>query len=318
MTNDLTTTGNPRLSLIESMAAGYNMDPNKFAATIKATCIKGQCSNEQFAAFLMVAHKHRLNPVTKEIYAFPQDGGIQPIVSVDGWHKLANDHPAYDGVEYEDHIVDGKLVAITARIFRKDRSRPTPATEYMAECERNTQPWKKWPARMLRHKAFIQAARAAFGFSGIMEPDEFERQHDSTPTPIESRFDGIRKERMRPRYDAIEHDEVPARDINEDPETIDATPSPESGVDAGEEENSGDPQTPEVVEAKPADDTSSSQQSDGMSDAQRFYYDALGQMKKAKTKEARTQLLMQISDDPMWKQVPESKQDQIIKAAGAE
>ena len=114
MTNDLTTTGNPRLSLIESMAAGYNMDPNKFAATIKATCIKGQCSNEQFAAFLMVAHKHRLNPVTKEIYAFPQDGGIQPIVSVDGWHKLANDHPAYDGVEYEDHIVDGKLVAITA------------------------------------------------------------------------------------------------------------------------------------------------------------------------------------------------------------
>ncbi|MED5549761.1 MAG: recombinase RecT [Pseudomonadota bacterium] len=138
------------------------------------------------------------------------------------------------------------------------------------------------------------------------------------PTPIESRFDGIRKERMRPRYDAIEHDEVPARDINEDPETIDATPTPESGVDVGEEENSGDSKTPEVVEAKPADDTSSSQQSDGMSDAQRFYYDALGQMKKAKTKEARTQLLMQISDDPLWKQVPDSKQDQIIKAAGAE
>jgi hypothetical protein len=42
-------------------------------------------------------------------------------------------------------------------------------------CFRNTDPWKQWPRRMLRHKAAIQCARVAFGISGVMEPDEAER-----------------------------------------------------------------------------------------------------------------------------------------------
>jgi hypothetical protein len=45
----------------------------------------------------------------------------------------------------------------------------------MAECKRDTDTWKKWPARMLRHKAAIQAARYAFGFAGIYDLDEAER-----------------------------------------------------------------------------------------------------------------------------------------------
>ena len=45
----------------------------------------------------------------------------------------------------------------------------------MNECRRNTDPWKQWPSRMLRHKATIQAARYAFGFSGIVDQDEAER-----------------------------------------------------------------------------------------------------------------------------------------------
>lgn len=45
----------------------------------------------------------------------------------------------------------------------------------MAECQRNTQPWKSHPKRMLRHKAMIQCARLAFGFTGIYDQDEAER-----------------------------------------------------------------------------------------------------------------------------------------------
>ena len=52
----------------------------------------------------------------------------------------------------------------------------------MAECKRNTDPWRQWPNRMLRHKATIQAARYAFGFSGIADPDEAERSADA-PRP---------------------------------------------------------------------------------------------------------------------------------------
>ncbi len=38
-------------------------------------------------------------------------------------------------------------------------------------CKRNTEPWKM-EHRMLRHKAVMQCARIAFGFSGIHDEDD--------------------------------------------------------------------------------------------------------------------------------------------------
>jgi len=167
----------PRQSLIAAMASQYQMDPKAFADTVRATCMPPTASNEEFAAFLMVAKQYDLNPVTREIYAFPKKGGgIQPIVGIDGWLNLVNSHPACDGMEFKDEFnAEGALVAITALIHRKDRKHPTMVTEYMSECKRPTEPWTKWPARMLRHKAAIQCARYAFGFAGIIDPEEAER-----------------------------------------------------------------------------------------------------------------------------------------------
>lgn len=171
-------------SVMESMARLYGMDHRRFAQTLKATIMGGkQVSDEHVAAFCLVAKEHGLNPFTKEIFAFPSNGAIIPVVSVDGWLKLINQHPAFDGMEFVDVIGDdGKLVSVTCKMYRKDRRHPTEVTEYMAECVRTTDVWKRWPARMLRHKATIQAARYSFGFAGIMEPDEAERMHAVTAT----------------------------------------------------------------------------------------------------------------------------------------
>ena len=143
------------------------------------------CTKEQFAAFLLVANEYSLNPITKEIYAFPTSGGgIQPIVGIDGWCNLINSNPQLDGIEFDDHLNDDdKLTAVTCKIWRKDRAKPVMVTEYMAECLRNTDPWKQYPRRMLRHKALIQCARYAFGFAGIVDPDEDERIVQ--PEPLE-------------------------------------------------------------------------------------------------------------------------------------
>lgn len=182
--NTAVATIEPRRSLIADMAGRYNMEPKAFADTIRATVVPKTATNEEFAAFLMVAKEYNLNPITKEIFAFPkQGGGIQPIVSVDGWCNLVNSHPQCDGVEFTDALNDkGDLVSITCQIYRKDRSRPTSATEYMAECKRDTSTWKQWPRRMLRHKALIQAARYAFGFAGIIDQDEAERMPPDAST----------------------------------------------------------------------------------------------------------------------------------------
>ncbi|MCP8895308.1 recombinase RecT [Shinella daejeonensis] len=162
-----------RPSLITMMASQRNMDPEQFAKTVRATVMPANHTNEQFAALMLVASKYDLDPILKEIYAFPaKGGGIVPIVSIDGWVNLINSHPQFDGVEFDfDHDDAKSLVSCTCRIFRKDRSRPVEVTEYLSECVRSTDPWKM-KHRMLRHKAMIQAARYAFGFAGIYDEDE--------------------------------------------------------------------------------------------------------------------------------------------------
>lgn len=176
-----------RNSLIATMANRYGLEPTKFLLTIQKTLFpdKGTVSMEQTAAFLAVANHYDLNPFIKEIYAFPRGGGIVPIVSVDGWATIINRQATLDGIEFEDHMdSEGKLYSITCRIHRKDRSRPTEVTEYMVECRRDTETWKRWPARMLRHKALIQAARYAFSLSGIYDPDEAERIAENGDTVL--------------------------------------------------------------------------------------------------------------------------------------
>lgn len=154
------------------LATRFAMDPERLYTTLKNTVFK-KATDDEFEALLIVANTYGLNPVLKELYAFPaKNGGIVPVVSVDGWISLCNSHPQFDGIEFEFKDDDkGNVVSCTAIIYRKDRTHPTKATEFVAECRRDTEPWKM-VRRMIRHKAMIQCARIAFGFSGITDEDE--------------------------------------------------------------------------------------------------------------------------------------------------
>lgn len=159
--------------LLATMAEKYLLEPDQFSKTVRATCGLATATAEQFAAFLIVAKTYNLNPILKEIYAFPgKGGGVVPIVSIDGWVNLVNSHPQCDGFDFETvNDKDGNLYAITCTMHRKDRKHPTVVTEYLSECARSTEPWKM-KHRMLRHKAFIQGARYTYGFAGIYDEDE--------------------------------------------------------------------------------------------------------------------------------------------------
>ena len=145
--------------------------------TLKATAFKGQVSDAQMTALMVVANQYGLNPWTKEIYAFPdKNNGIVPVVGVDGWSRIINQHPQFDGMEFEQDAE-----SCTCIIFRKDRGHAIKVTEYMAECKRQgVGPWQSHPRRMLRHKAMIQCARLAFGYGGIYDQDEAERIVEAT------------------------------------------------------------------------------------------------------------------------------------------
>lgn len=194
-------------ALIAKFADKFGVDQDKLFGILKATCFKqpggkgGQpapdVTNEQMAALLVVADQYNLNPFTREIYAFPDKAkGIVPIVGVDGWARIMNEHPAMDGFEFRMSPESVKMDDdsktcpewVEAVIYRKDRSHPIVVREYLDECYRPAfkgkgdrgeytvaGPWQSHPKRFLRHKALIQGARIAFGFAGVYDEDEGER-----------------------------------------------------------------------------------------------------------------------------------------------
>ena len=176
-------------SLINALAAKYSMDPDIFYRTIKAT-IMPNANNEQIAAMLMVAHQYDLNPILKQILRLPEQvGGITPIISIDGWCELINRQPTFDGMEFEDHLdADGKRLRHHLQDVPQGPLAPASITEYLDESERDTDPWKTSPKRMLRHRAMIQCARYTFGLSGAFDEGhhmEIEVNGDSVPVDME-------------------------------------------------------------------------------------------------------------------------------------
>ena len=184
MTNALATLGG-------KLACRFGMDEQSDVVPIlKATAFKGQASDAQLVALLIVADQYGLNPFTKEIYAFPdQNNGIVPVVGVDGWSRIMNSHPQFDGMDF---IQDED--SCTCVIYRKDRGHPIKVTEYMSECKRGVKPWQSHPKRMLRHKAMIQCARLAFGYVGIYDTDEAERIMESAPEKNMGSADVVQRE----------------------------------------------------------------------------------------------------------------------------
>lgn len=175
-------------SILEAYAQEHGLSGRKMYDTLAATIFptKQSATPEQVNALLIVARSYGLNPFTKEIFAFPAKGGaIVPVVSVDGWAKLANTHPDCAGIELQVAMgPDGKTpVSATCRVHRRSWKVPVEITEYLHEVKRNTDPWNKQPVRMLRHRAMIQAVRIAFGFGGIYEADEAARRDDVVAPP---------------------------------------------------------------------------------------------------------------------------------------
>ena len=173
----------PQQDLMVQFGEQLGLDPRALGQTLASTIFpNGTATKEQVYALLLVARRYDLDPITKQIYAFPaKGGGIVPIVGYDGMCAVANKHPMMDGVKTEWITdKDGKIIGCTARVWRKDRSHPIEVDELIAECKQDKSPvWQKHPTRMIRNRAITQAFRLAFGLTGIYLPDEAEQIRDS-------------------------------------------------------------------------------------------------------------------------------------------
>lgn len=257
---------------LAAFADQFNLNPETMKQTLISTVFRQKEGNpvtdEQMTALMIVAKEYKLNPFIKEIYAFPdKSNGIIPIIGVDGWLRIINSHPKLSAIEFEyaDEMIkmddNSKRCPewIECIITRSDRDKPIKVREYLDEVYRPaftgykngkqytiTGPWQTHTKRQLRTKAIIQAARIAFGFSGIYEEDEahrileqqerevnpiIEEQPDPNEAPVsQSRTEELNsklKSRGKKVFDKTEAEEVEVEKAGEQsaPEnTTDDTP----------------------------------------------------------------------------------------------
>lgn len=238
-----TTTHAPKPSAMQLMASRCNVDPAKLHQTLKNTVFKG-ATDEEMLALVVTANTYGLNPLVRELFAFPKKGGgIVPMVGVDGWLKIANRQENYDGMSVEV-FGDGKTPThATCEIYLKNRAHPVKVTEYFEECRRNTDPWNQMPRRMIRNKVMIQAIRVAFGIGGIFDEDEatdIAGTRNVTPKPatITGIIDPFAKAEPAKKAEAKAKPEVVEAEPADEP-TLDLAEMPEA--DWGDKEEGQQP-----------------------------------------------------------------------------
>jgi hypothetical protein len=191
-----------RASLVENFAKRYTVDAPRVLQVLRATAFKVKqgepaATEEELMQLLVVADIYKLNPFTRELYAFrAKGGGIVPIIGYDGWIKLVEAQPQYMGCAWEEGRNEaGDLVYYGCTMYRKDRPHPTVLREYLSENRRDTDNWRNMPNRMLRMRAYIQCARVAFGLGGIYDPDEGE---GFSVSPGVDYFEGMGRQAQAP------------------------------------------------------------------------------------------------------------------------
>ena len=165
-----------RSKRIKAEASTYD---KLLASTIK----KLGCSTNELTAWLNTApntpevvqinalrliDKHALDPFTDEISIYKyEDGHWQAFITIDGWSKLINSHPAFSGISFTEstELVRGIPSWMGCAIYRNDRVVPVEVKEYLCEIQTEHSIWKDMPRRMLRHRVIAQCARLAFGVS---------------------------------------------------------------------------------------------------------------------------------------------------------
>lgn len=129
--------------------------------TLRNTVAPGLTDSE-FALFAEIVKSTGLNPVTKEVWAIKAGGRLQLMTGINGFLRIANSHPMFDGMEVEFDKDGDRIVAATAKVYRKDRRFPAVATAFMAEYGKPTPIWKQMPSVMLAKCAKSLAIREAF------------------------------------------------------------------------------------------------------------------------------------------------------------
>lgn len=166
------------------------------------------CTEDQAVRFLMLCKARQLNPWEGDAYlvGYDADGGpeFSLITSHQAFLKRAEAHPAYDGMDSGviaqrgeqilelpgDFLAKGDvLLGAWAKVYRKDRGRPTYRRLELKTFNKGYSRWKADPAGMIVKCAESDALRSTFpnNLAGMYFHGEMPDGPAAAPTSLESR-----------------------------------------------------------------------------------------------------------------------------------
>jgi len=206
------------MTIIAALASDLGLAEDALLAKVREVSFKRiqNASNDEIFMFCALAHKHKINPLT-ELYAQIDDNGmIIPTLKIDGWYRVVNDHPDFDGVEFNyspgmttyPGLQHPHHIWVESVFKRKNLSHPIVVREFFSDnylqesIYQNS--WQTHPNRRLRHAAYIQGARMAFGLHGVYSSDEAIRIIESSKALSAGKTSTIRTS-----FDAGVIDQIP-------------------------------------------------------------------------------------------------------------
>jgi len=167
--------------------------------TIRRT-VAEKANDDEFRMFMHLAKSYGLDPFNGEIFFWKMNGKPTIMTSRDGYLKIADSHPSYDGIvsdvvrindvfkrdkEGIDHQYKGNRVDIIgayALVYRKDRRYPLYVFAPFEEYNAATRVWASYPSAMILKVAESMALKRAFTVSGLVTREEMDVIQDNRDT----------------------------------------------------------------------------------------------------------------------------------------
>lgn len=202
-------------------------DDQVMVQTLKDTVAKGATDSE-FRMFIEVCKSTGLNPFLKEIWcAVPMKNGQRSYGQVlimaarDGYLRVANENPMFDGIETRVERDEKTKIPIKAvcTVWRKDRAHPTIAEAYFSEYYKpgyGDKPgiWDTYKSAMIGKVAEVLALKRSFSINGVVTEEEIGQLETAEET----------KTRAEKIADAQAVAERKIAELKAEPLTIEAAP----------------------------------------------------------------------------------------------
>jgi len=161
-------------------------------ALLKRTVAK-DTTNDEFALFMLVARKHKLDPFTRQLHCVKRKGKMAIQIGIDGYRAMAarshKDFGSISEADYEYGVDKKTPILARIKLWKKGVEQPTVATAFWQEfspADINSPEafmWRKMPRHMLAKCAEALALRKAYPDLADIYTDEEMMQADDDLSP---------------------------------------------------------------------------------------------------------------------------------------